>query len=840
MRPVRVLASAALLAALMVTASARAQVVQNQFWGPNGPVKAVAVAGNTIYLGGTFTQVGPSTGSFLGFDASTAAPLQPYPGVVGSVLAVASDGTGGWYIGGNFTSVQGQIRHGLAHIDANGNLTPFASDFTMTGTVYTAEIDAIVLGGSTVYIGGNFQLVDGQARNDVAALAATTGALASWNPNPSYSSDPRFAWVHALLAYGSTIYIGGHFDAIGGAALNNLAAVDATTGAATGWNPNVNGEVTALGIRVLDRRPFTVTIFVGGKFTTVNNVAHWCVAGIDAGTGIPTSWAPFVSDYVRAVIPLLAGPVYVAGDFTTINGQPRQSIAAIDLSTGNVVSGWAPNANGRVYGLAILGSTLYASGNFTTIGGLPRTGLAAIDLSSGTPTSWNPGLGGYANAVAVGTNSVFAGGSFTNAGGVTRHNLAALDATTGLPTSWNPDVEGNSVVDINALAVSGSKLYVGGTFSSIGNSARTGLAAIDLNTGVPTSWGPSLTNTGSDPSVNAIALGGNAVYIAGRFDFVAGQFRDNLAAIDATSGTPTNWLPQADGVEMTALMVAGGTVYIGGDFSSMGGLTRHHLAAVDAATGSPTSWNPDVSTNSYATVSSLAAGGTNIWVGGYFDHVGGRQRTNLAAVDPIDGHANTWDDYVSGIVEALAVDGSTLYAAGQFDSVGGAPHSSLASVDLTSGMVRPWGADFNSGDEGFPGYIQSIALSGGRIIAGGLFPGVNGYAHSNLAVLSGATTAVDPVAHASQAAPLRAWPNPFHSDLALRFDQRKAGDVDVAIYDVTGRLVRRLHRGPMPPGVAQLEWDGRDQAGTAVSTGVYIVRANSGDQEESAKVLRLE
>jgi len=87
---------------------------------------------------------------------------------------------------------------------------------------------------------------------------------------------------------------------------------------------------------------------------------------------------------------------------------------------------------------------------------------------------------------------------------------------------------------------------------------------------------------------------------------------------------------------------------------------------------------------------------------------------------------------------------------------------------------------------------------------------------------------------------LSAWPNPFRSELAVRFAPPEAGDVDVAVYDVTGRRVRQLYRGPMSPGAAQLEWDGRDEAGARVSTGVYIVRANSGEREVSAKVLRLE
>ena len=58
--------------------------------------------------------------------------------------------------------------------------------------------------------------------------------------------------------------------------------------------------------------------------------------------------------------------------------------------------------------------------------------------------------------------TVYAGGKFDTIGGQTRHNLAALDSL-GTATSWNPNV--NDIVA--ALALSGSTLYVGGSFNTV-------------------------------------------------------------------------------------------------------------------------------------------------------------------------------------------------------------------------------------------------------------------------------------------------------------------------------------------------------------------------------------
>src|ERR1044072_5569420 len=118
-----------------VHGSARAQAGDTQLWcfSPGDHVLAIGKLGHTLYLGGSFLYVGPSTGggvpchahtaahgSFLYVgpstgggvpcDAHTAAPLPSYPRVVGRVYTVVADGQGGWYIGGLFSYVGGQAR----------------------------------------------------------------------------------------------------------------------------------------------------------------------------------------------------------------------------------------------------------------------------------------------------------------------------------------------------------------------------------------------------------------------------------------------------------------------------------------------------------------------------------------------------------------------------------------------------------------------------------------------------------------------------------------------------------------------------------------------------------
>mgnify|MGYP003694047973 CR=1 FL=1 len=90
------------------------------------------------------------------------------------------------------------------------------------------------MSGSTVYAGGDFTSIGGQARNQ--------HRRARCHDRGGHRLEPerQRRTVSALAVSGSTVYAGGAFTSIGGQARNHIAALDATTGAATAWNPNAN------------------------------------------------------------------------------------------------------------------------------------------------------------------------------------------------------------------------------------------------------------------------------------------------------------------------------------------------------------------------------------------------------------------------------------------------------------------------------------------------------------------------------------------------------------------------------------------------------------------------
>ncbi len=75
---------------------------------------------------------------------------------------------------------------------------------------------------------------------------------------------------------------------------------------------------------------------------------------------------------------------------------------------------------------------------------------------------------------------------------------------------------------------------------------------------------------------------------------------------------------------------------------------------------------------------------------------------------------------------------------------------------------------------------------------------------------------------------LSAHPNPFNPSTEISFSLDEAGRVLLEIYDVHGRLQRRLHPdSKLPSGDHRVSWDGRDESGLRVSSGLYLVRLES-------------
>jgi hypothetical protein len=287
----------------------------------------------------------------------------------------------------------------------------------------------------------------------VTAASVLAAVLALAGPaHAVYKAEPvALAWnpdgpVHAAVADGNVVYLGGKLDGTGG-----IAAVDADTGALQ-WMIPTSGDVRALALS-----PDRSTLYAGGGFVTVNGAAHRQVVAIKVSDhSIISTWKGAAAGAVRDIV-AYGSDVYIAGKVTTVGGVPQRGIGALDATTGKRDAAFAFSADNDVLGLALTGSRLILSGSFTTIDGTPRSELASIDLSSNTLTSWNPpklcsNCDQYWDVQTDGTNAYVA--TSGNAGG-------AFSLATGNP-AW-PTIRGTG--DFQAVWLPGDgEVYYGGHF----------------------------------------------------------------------------------------------------------------------------------------------------------------------------------------------------------------------------------------------------------------------------------------------------------------------------------------------------------------------------------------
>jgi hypothetical protein len=684
-----------LVAALGLATAASAQTVDPDFFITNGQVTTQVLRGNTLYVGGSFSFVGPVTGSGVPVDLVSGLPLPGFPRVNGTVFAVVPDGSGGWFLGGQFTQVGSSPRANLAHVQSD--LSVSAWDPGAGNVVRT-----LLLRSGTLYVGGEFTTLGGITRNRLGAVDPVTGTTTSWNPNANNS-------VRSIADGGTSLLVGGAYTTIGGQPRNRLARIDYGTGAADpGWNPNANGLVLQV---TLDSGPGVV--YVVGQFTSVGGQGRNRIAAVDASTGAVSSWNPNANSNVMSLL-VSDGTVYVGGQFTNVGGQPRNRIAALSASTG-LASSWNPNAGNIVQALALVGTTIVAGGDFLTIGGQSRSRLAALEVATGLATVWNPSAFNSVTCLQPDGTHIFVGGAFNGIGGTPRNNLAAFDVTTGQVTAWNP----NANSQVQAFALGADVLYVGGNFTLLGGQVRNNIAALDLTNGQPTAWDPN-----SDGQVSALALAGDRVYAGGLFNTIGGQPRLNMAALDAATGQAHAWVVDADN-QVFAIDASTPTVYLGGNFLTVNSTSRSFVAAASAATGAVTTWDPDAT----GTVRTLAVACDRVFVGGFFTSIGGQMRNRLATVDVAGGLALPWDPNANGPVFTVVPAPGTVYLGGVLSTVAGVPRNRIAAVDPQTAALSAWNPNSN-------GTVRAVAFDATRVYVGGAFTSMSGVPSGNLAVMT--------------------------------------------------------------------------------------------------------
>jgi hypothetical protein len=372
-----VLSALAVAASIFVVASgpAGAAVADTPSTSPgfNGPVFAVATSGNIAYVGGEFTAAvvkGKSIARqrLAAVDLTTGALLSWAPAADRTVRALAVDPDGSVWAGGDFQNVGGQARDSLAKISATGSLDPVS--YKISG----GTPRALAVGHGRLYLAGLFTGVDGAARGNVAAIDLATRTLSGW----AARTDDL---VTSLAVSGDRLYLGGSFHKTNGvSSTGRLIAVKRDGGGVdTGFRPQPSAIVWA--VAVSGDAVYAALGGQGGRTIayTTGGVARWTLT----------------TDGDAQAVAVLGTTVYIGGHFDNVcrsaatgdhgvcldGSASRIKLAATDLD-GDLLP-WAPQANG-VWGVRVLvasapAGVVIAGGEFTTLDGASQKRFAVFD-----------------------------------------------------------------------------------------------------------------------------------------------------------------------------------------------------------------------------------------------------------------------------------------------------------------------------------------------------------------------------------------------------------------------------------------------------------------------------
>lgn len=277
-------------------------------------------------------------------------------------------------------------------------------------------------------------------------------------------------------------------------------------------------------------------------------------------------------------------------------------------------------------------------------------------------------------------------------------------------------------------------IVVGGRFDWVDGVPRGNLARLLPDGSLDAEWNPPTNGL-----VRAIAVdAGGTVYVGGDFTSVGAASRFCLAKLSGTGvgAVDANWSPAAS-FGVMALAVADDTVYVGGSFSQVAGRARSYVAKLSATSGAvDETWNP--AADSYVSTLAIGADGY-VYAGGYFGNIGGQPRGHVArlAAGGTGAADAAWNPFADGSVSALgfAADGS-VYAGGSFSNIGGQQRHGIAKLSASGAGAAD--ADWNpAADDAVETLVVDAA---GAVYAGGNFGNIGDQPRSHVARLSGSGT----------------------------------------------------------------------------------------------------
>ena len=674
--------------------------------GCNFTVKASAVNGSDLYIGGEFALSSYAGSPICGVSTASYPSTKNMSGVFkwngygwsslgkftgGYIESLAIDSNGILYAGGSFNNVNGNSMNALVKFSGS-SWTTLSTGLPSGSSVRAIKPD---LNGN-IYIGGSFATAGG----------ITVNGIAKWNGSTfsSIGSGVSGGMVYAInLDSSNNIYVGGSFTSIGGVAVSYFAKWTGTTWTYVGSSASAgpNGQVNAIAID-------GSTIYAGGSFNYPNSY------------------------------------------LTKFNGSSWSSVGSSSVSYG------------QIWTLLINNGLLYAGGEHVSTGSL-GTGSAYIskfDIASSTWSKLSDGLNDFVYTISVDkiNNKIYAGGRFTTSSNTTAapvySTIVAWNGTNFYPLGsglrYNTTYSNASITTITAASRNtNGDIYIGGVFTGLNQSSNISstynLAKWDS---VNNSWSLIVNGT-TNGNINAMEFDNSGnLYVGGSFTTISGISANYIAKYTVSNGSwstlGTGTYNGTNGTVKTIQFDGLGNIYVGGDFAKAGNITVNKIAKWNGTAWSYLGSTPGVTTTGYVNTIEIDKNGI-LYAGGYFSTAGGSNANNIAKWDgsswsPLAGGLTQGGTSGTGNVNSIYIDRNNIvYVGGSFTT---------ANINTTVDNIAKWnGTSWGSiSADGSGTYGTSVsAISGdeyGNIYVGGSFTnvGLNGsVAAARLAKWNGST-----------------------------------------------------------------------------------------------------
>jgi uncharacterized delta-60 repeat protein len=512
-----------------------------------------------IVVAGSFTNVtssGSSTATAISgiarfsADGVVDADFKPTPdSSIGRVL-IQSDGK--MVVTGSFTGFKPNgattavTRSLIARLNANGTVDESVPDLKAN-----AGISRMVqqTDGKIVLV-GNFTTIGGVTRNFIARLNGSDLSLdAAFNPNANAPVST------VALESDGKIVIGGSFTALQpnsssyeptqatprnrAARLNADGSIDST------FNPNFNSPVLAIAVfgdnSLLATGLFTTiqptgSLMAGGEFTSINSLAVTNLTLFSGDGSISSTFMPNPNGAVYAILQMADGRSVIGGSFTQLTSPTsvtRNRIARFNDDY-SLDTSFNPDCDGDVYAIALQADgKLVIGGNFNSVGGSGHAKLARINTDGSVDSSFNPSVSAAVHTVLVQADGKII---FTESTGASTNALRRVNTDGSADGSFSASYDYQV---LTAALQADGKIVIGGSFTTVNGTSRTGLARLNSNGTLDATVASVFATGGSTtPAVTALTIQRDGkILVGGTFSSVDGLPRFGLARIATPSAT---------------------------------------------------------------------------------------------------------------------------------------------------------------------------------------------------------------------------------------------------------------------------------------------------------------